>query len=649
MPLSDKLEVDQALFGYSEGHRQLASSVSLPSKDLYELSMRSDLSPGASLSGEKSYISGFQLPETRSYALIKTWPAPEMPRPGCVWSHVLLLSRSFLAKQVNLGVLEDLFRRPEGRADIASYNLTLKVKRIAKSPTSSREYVANIISSYYRKAPVLLNDTPDEAFERALFDVWSQQWPRLRSEFSFRTVQSSDLTLEKGLTIKVVSNADEGAGAKGPEQPWVEAAVEDATSQNITSLRRFLWRYGKDVAAPRLSFQHLVEIHEATRLASSGVAIVVAKQVLARFPKASDALTLKRDLLGVSPPALAIMPRARPSEMLSLLAKWHAVEDGVVEADELSRVVASYDKGDLIAMAEGLRDLEQPISREVEIATEALVATLDVDAVETAKMCQPIMLKLLKRRPELLETFDVKLLTPPEALNLIGIASSPKAISNLLRLILSSPPSEEASIMASQFAVLAFGQAIELSINGDLSEEWGGMFKRLVDDILPHGLAKLVGGSERAAHGLSLLGFPIHGSPSAAVWYNGLGDAANDDRSGARSTVDAYLFVLCLRDGIALTVPIVAETLPRLRYMAVHDMLSADARALLDRRLPSIGDSWDLNKRILKVLRKANRGAIDVGPIVSQLSLTEEELTYVYGEDDEKSLASSLTRLFWPW
>jgi hypothetical protein len=335
--------------------------------------------------------------------------------------------------------------------------------------------------------------------------------------------------------------------------------------------------------------------------------------------------------------------------MLRLLAKWHAVEDGVVEADELSRLVASYDKDDLIAMAEGLSDLEHPVSREVEIATEALVATLDVDAVETAKLCQPIMLKLLKRRPELLETFDVNLLTLPQAIDLVGIASSPKAISNLLRLILSSPPSEEASITASQHAELAFGQAIDLSISGNLSEAWGGLFKRLVDDILPHGLAKLVGGSERAAHGLSLLGFPINGSPSAAVWSEGLGDAAYDDRSWARSTVDAYLLVLCLRDGIALTVPILANTLPRLRYMAVRDMLSPDARALLDGRLPSLGDSWDLNKRILKVLRKANRDAIDVGPIVSQLSLTEEELSYVFEEDDAKSISFSLARLFWPW
>ena len=377
-----------------------------------------------------------------------------MPRPGCVWSHVLLLPRSFLTKQVNLGVLEDLFRRPNGRADVASYNQSLKVRRLAKSPTSSRRYVTAIISSYYRNEPVLLHDTPNTEFERAIFDVWSQQWPRLRLEFSFRTVQSSEAVRDKGLTIKVVANAHDGAGIREPEQAWVEAAVEDATSRTITSLRRFLWRYGRDVAAPRRSFPHLVEIHEATLQARSGVALAVANQVLARFPKPTDALTLKRDLLGASPPALAIIPRTQPSDMLRLLARWRAVEDGIVEADQLSSVIASFDQDDLIAMAEGLSEIKQPVSREVEIATDALVATLDVDVIETAKLPQPIMLKVLKRRPDLLETFDVKRLAPHEAIDLIGVASSAQAISNLLYRILSSPPSEEANALIGPHAVV---------------------------------------------------------------------------------------------------------------------------------------------------------------------------------------------------
>ena len=52
---------------------------------------------------------------------------------------------------------------------------------------------------------------------------------------------------------------------------------------------------------------------------------------------------------------------------------------------------------------------------------------------------------------------------------------------------------------------------------------------------------------------------------------------------------------------------------------------------------------------MLKVLRKANRDAIDISPVVSRLSLTEQELSYVFEEDDEKSYPFPLTRLFWPW
>ena len=649
MSLPEDLEVEQALFGYSEGHRQLASSARLPSKDVYELSSRSDLSPGANLSGTKSYISGFQLPDTRSYALIKTWPAPEMSRPGCVWSHVLLLSRSFLTRQINLGVLVDLFRRPEGRADIASYNLTLQVRRKAKSPTSSREYVSKIISSYYRGEPVLLNDTPDEAFERAMLDVWSQQWPRLRSEFSFRTVQSSDSVRDKGLTIEVVSKGHAFSGPTRKELAWVDAAVEDAISRNITSLRRFLWRYGKDVAAPRRSFPHLVEIHESTFQAQSGVTIAIAKQILTCFPKASDALTLKRDLLGASPRALAIIPRARPSDIFRLLAKWPVVEDGIIDADQLKRIIFNFSQQDLISMAQGFSENEASGSLEVEIAMDALGVALDVDAVEIAKLCKPIMLKALAHRPELLESFDVKHLTPHEAIALISANPSTEAISNLFRRILTSPISDEASSVVLEHTEVAFGQAINLSICSDLSEEWREMFKSLADSILPHGISMLEGSSDRAAHGLSLLGFPLHASPPAAIWIDSLGDAASDDWSWDRSTVDAYLLVLCIRDGIGQTVPILAETLPRLRYMAVHDMLSPDAHAILDKRLPSVRENWDLNKRMLKVLRKANRNAIDISPIVSRLSLTKEELGYIFGSDDEKSYPFPIARLFWPW
>jgi hypothetical protein len=77
--------IDQALFGYADGHRQIASSVRLPSKDLYILSSATDLASGARLGENDSYLSGLMLPESRRYAIFRTWRAPEMPRPGCRW------------------------------------------------------------------------------------------------------------------------------------------------------------------------------------------------------------------------------------------------------------------------------------------------------------------------------------------------------------------------------------------------------------------------------------------------------------------------------------------------------------------------------------------------------------------------------------
>jgi Double-GTPase 1 len=55
--------IDQALFGYADGHRQIASSVRLPPKDLYLLSSASDLASGARLGEGDSYLSGLPLPE----------------------------------------------------------------------------------------------------------------------------------------------------------------------------------------------------------------------------------------------------------------------------------------------------------------------------------------------------------------------------------------------------------------------------------------------------------------------------------------------------------------------------------------------------------------------------------------------------------
>src|SRR5579863_3201098 len=104
--------IQQFLHGYSEGHRLLQGSLKLPN-DLARLMLRmSDLSGSNVVSGFEQYITGYPLDSVSAYALAMTWYAPEMPRPGCVWTHTLAIPTPMLATISSLISLTNLFKRP---------------------------------------------------------------------------------------------------------------------------------------------------------------------------------------------------------------------------------------------------------------------------------------------------------------------------------------------------------------------------------------------------------------------------------------------------------------------------------------------------------------------------------------------------------
>src|SRR5712692_7263106 len=89
--------VHQALHGYSDGHRLLACSTTLKPKEQKAMLIMSDVSGSGAVIDKAGYLTGYPLPESGMYALARTWPATELPRPGCVWTHTLLIDFSDLA------------------------------------------------------------------------------------------------------------------------------------------------------------------------------------------------------------------------------------------------------------------------------------------------------------------------------------------------------------------------------------------------------------------------------------------------------------------------------------------------------------------------------------------------------------------------
>jgi hypothetical protein len=122
----------------------LASSIELVGRDSKTMLMMSDASGPAAVIGDDGYLTGYPLSESGYYAFARTWPAPEMPRPGCVWTHTILLEFSDIPALQSASGLLGLFRRPSGKNCGYQNALTLAAEGWADaSPTRSRRREAD--------------------------------------------------------------------------------------------------------------------------------------------------------------------------------------------------------------------------------------------------------------------------------------------------------------------------------------------------------------------------------------------------------------------------------------------------------------------------------------------------------------------------
>lgn len=143
----------------------------------------SDVSGSSAKLPVNGYLTGYPLSGSGKFVLARTWAAPEMSRPGCVWTHSLLINFADLATLQSATSLTSLLRRPNGGSRQA-YETTLKVRT---SPALGPDAVGDIsvcrallgalYGSPHKKVIVRYAGDEDEYLILAL---WMQQWPRLR-------------------------------------------------------------------------------------------------------------------------------------------------------------------------------------------------------------------------------------------------------------------------------------------------------------------------------------------------------------------------------------------------------------------------------------------------------------------------------------
>ncbi|HEY4361434.1 MAG TPA: hypothetical protein VGN17_10705 [Bryobacteraceae bacterium] len=310
------MKFHQALFGYDGGHHLLGSSLPLSTDVKHQLAVATDLSGSAPVGGFDASFTGLPLTGINYYALFCTWLAPEMPRPGCVWSHVLFIEFADLANLGELGELRSAFRHPSSASESSVYQsqLTFFFDRSVVKTTApmERSRMREILAALYMTPDQSVVATTNDAaqLEDLIFSIWSQQWPRLRRGFRFssgsfadrgRTGSQFDLQVSplanqrawqrsaKYLLLNNESTPDNTSIAP----KWLRDAEEDLVEPDHKGFRSFLRSYGADVDDPRSAFARLGAAFYCLERAENEDSILPFETIGSLFPERSDALTLK--------------------------------------------------------------------------------------------------------------------------------------------------------------------------------------------------------------------------------------------------------------------------------------------------------------------------------------------------------------------
>lgn len=641
MRSNESNDVGQAVFGYSNGHRLLTSTMSLSSVDVYELAAASDLAPGAQISGSSSYLTGLLLPDSKLYALIRTWLAPEMPRPGCVWSHVLILDQSLMATQIDLTVLLDLHRRPDSYASDTGFSKPISINRRLRGSSSRADAVTTekVLSACYGDFLLDADKADPQALEQAIFAVWSQQWPRLRRQFVFRSISTaSDL---KGQCLRLKRATSPTPDVKF--SPWLEEAVADATSNAVTPMRRFLWRYGKDIQAERETLPGLVGLYLATRSSKGSYQATV--KVLAHYPL-GQAETLKKDLLGLSSDKLSQVASISAIELIVILVR---NKDLGVDHDEtqLASIFSNVDAANLVELTSALISSRNELGDRFKTIFEAILPLVDDRTLLHPETPVEFVVMALARRPKLLTTALIARLEKTDALfSAWSFDLEHEQRAEMLRAFMRRQYLEDVAERALAQPYQTLQDALALNGRSELHESWLPLFRDNVSLFVDHITALSTNDDLVAA--LNIFDYPMQPEAVVRAWFTAFETSHSSLSQDDETRVLVYLLALSIKHGIENYRDILVKILDRLRGRILKSDLPADAEIRLAKCLPPDDARWDLNKRLLKLFRKAYKQDREFDEVLDTLHLSDSEYAYATDQDPD-----NMVRRFWhalnPW
>ncbi|WP_315753458.1 MULTISPECIES: hypothetical protein [unclassified Bradyrhizobium] len=605
------LRIDNCLFGYDDGHRLLASSMKLDSESASQLTLLSDLAPGARFGSSDGYWTGFPLPQLDRYALMRTWPAPEMPRPGCVWTHAILIETSLFEDVDDLSRLRELARRPRGPNDSSFYVQAIAPKAMLSAPARLNASAIRTTRAIEILGGLYGSDEGSIAVERPgelddeIFAIWSQQWPRLRRNFRFQTATSDEASATRSrfdlrLQWRHASNYQLVPFSVKEVPAWLDAAAADLSAASGHQLRRFLWRYGKDVKKQRGSFRPLCETFVSNRQTGGEVADNFVHAISRWFPSKDDALALKQDVVDGE------LFAERQLDVLSFILKQDKGETFPLPSSEGVGRLSNLWPGQADAM---LELAEYAISEDSELAisiTGIVLGLIPTSNFWTVTRDFPkVRQRIIQKRPNLLDAEEISELDSSSVAEMIEVVPFDDPVGGaLVRRLLHRTDEEMARKVLRRFPTYATAELLSVATTLD-NRSLRAWFRALTDEpslvLVPRTMASVKHSSTLYSLGEAL------GWLSADVlragtdpWLAGLGGATNDLSPDENDVLGSFLIALAMEVGGPG-----AQILFERFFMPIHDRimrsyLPPKANDILVERLPNLGwrRNWDTGLRL---------------------------------------------------
>lgn len=614
--------LNQCLFGYENGHRLLASSVRLPEEAASFLLLHSDLAPGLTRHASTGYLTGLPLPAARAYALMRTWPAPEMSRPGCVWTHAVLIPFSEMARFSDMSVLLSVLSRPT-TSRLAEYEKQLTLVH-ADTPTRPEvevlfgEAVEVIRSQYAPKANGNLRMLATRKLEDLVMALWSQQWPRLRRSFSFNCaeVRRESRSTQFRFDLQVVEDVVRSVArsdAIGPVEDWEEAAAVDLLRRNPAQFRRFIWRYGSDVRRGRERYRFLAQLFVDTRIdrLEGGLLVRLLDEIANDFPDPREAALLKEDLVSCGSSEFTLLPSTDPLDTLAYLSRHAAIHSLPQPPAAAVALIGTYwpaRAGQVLAVA------EEAVSQNAESAdalVDLVLSLIDSNTFFAVTNGHPYIRRLLaQRNPRLLDSKQLGEVPVPELFELVTAVSQadPSLVRTILRRLLALDDVAVSDWVMGHFpetTVEVVVEAMAREFAGArrvLPRAWREVVRQRSGAVLPQAVLGRAKSTSALAACAVLLNLSVDAGlrASTSLWADVVRSAIDDVTGVARQRTLAYFISLALAGPTRG-----CEALFELAFQAVHDdiarsALPEDAFSALAPYLPDLHwwQQWDTCLRL---------------------------------------------------